>query len=79
VTERRIRDASSPALANAAVDFKSGSLWKCSRPGACGEYRGAAKELSGRTPGPRHTHPEADGGAETLRPAAATLSVDSLI
>lgn len=40
VTERRIRYASSPALANAAVYFKSGSLWKCSRPGACGEYRG---------------------------------------
>jgi hypothetical protein len=42
VTERRIRYASSPALADAAVYFKSGSLWQCApEPGfACREYAG---------------------------------------
>jgi hypothetical protein len=43
-TERRIRYASSPALADAAVYFKSGSLWGCQKepePGFdCGPYRG---------------------------------------
>jgi len=41
-TERRIRYASSPALAEAAVYFKSGSLWGCQKqPGSdCGPYRG---------------------------------------
>lgn len=43
VTERRIRYASSPKLANAAVYFKSGSLWECARKGACGEYKGDVK------------------------------------
>ena len=33
----------SPALSIAAVYFKSGSLWQCSRSGACGEYRGDVK------------------------------------
>jgi len=42
LTERRIRYASSPALADAAVYFKSGSLWQCApEPGfACREYAG---------------------------------------
>jgi hypothetical protein len=41
-TDRRIRYAASPALANAAVYFKSGSLYKCKKdPGEdCGQYRG---------------------------------------
>lgn len=41
-TQRRIRYASSPALKNAAVYFKSGSLYKCRpEPGfTCGKYRG---------------------------------------
>ncbi|MBT8400423.1 MAG: hypothetical protein KJO98_08105, partial [Rhodothermia bacterium] len=41
-TERRIRYAASPALADAAVYFKSGSLYKCKKdPGEdCGKYRG---------------------------------------
>jgi hypothetical protein len=45
LTERRIRYASSPALADAAVYFKSGSLWQCApEPGfACREYAGNAK------------------------------------
>lgn len=42
VTERRIRYASSPALAGAAVYFKSGSLYKCApEPGyTCKKYAG---------------------------------------
>lgn len=42
MTQRRIRYASSPALAKAAVYFKSGSLYKCRpEPGfTCGKYRG---------------------------------------
>jgi hypothetical protein len=45
LTERRIRYASSPALADAAVYFKSGSLWQCApEPGfACREYAGNVK------------------------------------
>lgn len=47
VTERRIRYASSPALAEAAVYFKSGSLWECKpEPGfACREYAGNVKNF----------------------------------
>jgi len=42
MTERRIRYASSPALADAAVYFKSGSLYKCKEEEGftCGNYRG---------------------------------------
>ena len=42
VTERRIRYASSPALADAAVFFKSGSLYKCAREAGfvCRPYAG---------------------------------------
>jgi hypothetical protein len=45
MTERRIRYASSPALADAAVYFKSGSYYKCQEePGfRCGKYRGNVK------------------------------------
>jgi hypothetical protein len=45
MTERRIRYASSPALANSAVYFKSGSLYDCEpEPGFnCGPYRGNAR------------------------------------
>ena len=45
VTERRIRFASAPALADAAVYFKSGSLYECSKePGfSCGQYMGNVK------------------------------------
>ena len=45
VTERRIRYASSPAIANSAVYFKSGSLYKCARePGyQCKPYAGNVK------------------------------------
>jgi len=45
VTERRIRYASSPALANAAVYFKSGSLFECAKePGfICRPYAGNVK------------------------------------
>jgi hypothetical protein len=45
VTERRIRYASSPALAEAAVYFKSGSLFECApEPGfACKPYAGNVK------------------------------------
>ena len=42
MTQRRIRYASSPALSDAAIYFKSGSLYRC-RPEAgfsCGKYRG---------------------------------------
>jgi hypothetical protein len=47
MTERRIRYASSPALASAAVYFKSGSLYDCEpEPGFnCGPYRGNAKNF----------------------------------
>lgn len=42
MTDRRIRYAQSPALAGAAVYFKSGSLYKCDRSKgeACGKYMG---------------------------------------
>jgi len=42
MTERRIRYASSPALADSAVYFKSGSLYKCQEEEGfnCGPYRG---------------------------------------
>jgi len=42
MTERRIRYASSPALADAAVYYKSGSLYKCEKEEGfnCGPYRG---------------------------------------
>jgi len=45
VTERRIRYASSPALAEAAVYFKSGSLYQCApEPGfTCRQYAGNVK------------------------------------
>jgi len=45
VTERRIRYASSPALAGAAVYFKSGSLFECAKePGfVCRPYAGNVK------------------------------------
>jgi len=45
VTERRIRYASSPALQDAAVYFKSGSLYQCKKePGfSCGKYKGNVK------------------------------------
>jgi len=45
VTERRIRFASAPALADAAVYFKSGSLYQCAKePGfVCGQYMGNVK------------------------------------
>ena len=47
MTQRRIRYASSPALKNAAVYFKSGSLYKC-KPDPkfkCGKYRGNVRNL----------------------------------
>ncbi|WP_036152407.1 serine hydrolase [Maribacter forsetii] len=42
ITDRRIRYAQSPALKDAAVYFKSGSLYKCDRSKgeACGKYMG---------------------------------------
>jgi len=40
MTERRIRYASSPALADSAVYFKSGSLYGCLSGTSCGKYRG---------------------------------------
>jgi hypothetical protein len=44
VTERRIRYASAPQLNEAAVYFKSGSLFECNKAlGPCGEYRGNVK------------------------------------
>jgi hypothetical protein len=45
VTERRIRYASSPALSDAAVYFKSGSLYQCKpEPGfTCRQYAGNVK------------------------------------
>ena len=41
-TDRRIRYASAPVLDDAAVYFKSGSLYGCSAslPGSCGDYAG---------------------------------------
>jgi hypothetical protein len=47
VTENRIRYASSPALANAAVYFKSGSLFECApEPGfTCKPYAGNVKNF----------------------------------
>lgn len=47
VTERRIRYASSPALNEAAVYFKSGSLYKCQpEPGfVCLKYHGNKQNL----------------------------------
>jgi hypothetical protein len=47
MTERRIRYASSPALADAAVYFKSGSLYRCKpEPGFdCGKYQGNVENL----------------------------------
>ena len=47
MTERRIRYASSPALFNSAVYFKSGSLYQC-EPEAdfvCKKYHGNVKNL----------------------------------
>jgi len=45
VTERRIRYASSPALKDAAVYFKSGSLYQCKKEAgfSCGKYKGNVK------------------------------------
>ena len=45
VTERRIRYASSPALQDAAVFFKSGSLYSCKEEPdfKCGKYKGNVK------------------------------------
>ena len=45
MTERRIRFASAPALADAAVYFKSGSLYDCEPEAGfnCGPYRGNVK------------------------------------
>ena len=45
LTERRIRYASSPALLEAAVYFKSGSLYSCREEEGfrCGAYRGNVK------------------------------------
>ena len=42
MTDRRIRYAQAPQLRDAAVFFKSGSLYKCdhSKGGDCGKYRG---------------------------------------
>jgi hypothetical protein len=47
MTQRRIRYASSPALAGAAVYFKSGSLYKCKpEPGfECKKYQGNVKNM----------------------------------
>jgi hypothetical protein len=47
MTERRIRYASSPALADAAVYFKSGSLYRCKpEPGfVCRKYQGNVDNL----------------------------------
>ncbi|MGB5463409.1 MAG: hypothetical protein WBM92_08600, partial [Aureibaculum sp.] len=42
MTDRRIRYAQAPQLREAAVYFKSGSLYKCDRSKgeACGKYKG---------------------------------------
>lgn len=47
ITQRRIRYASSPALRDAAVYFKSGSLYRCRpEPGfICGKYMGNVENL----------------------------------
>lgn len=47
MTQRRIRFASSPALRDAAVYFKSGSLYRCKKePGfVCGKYKGSVINL----------------------------------
>ena len=51
VTERRIRYASSPALADAAVYFKSGSLYECGREAGftCKPYAGNVKNFMNST------------------------------
>ena len=51
LTDRRIRYASSPALADAAVYFKSGSLYSCQpEPGfACGKYMGNVRNYMNST------------------------------
>ncbi len=51
VTERRIRYASSPALANAAVYFKSGSLFECAKEAGftCRPYAGNVKNYMNST------------------------------
>jgi hypothetical protein len=51
VTERRIRYASSPALANAAVYFKSGSLYECAKEAGftCKPYAGNVKNFMNST------------------------------
>ena len=47
ITQRRIRYASSPALDDAAVYFKSGSLYRCRREKGfvCGKYMGNVENL----------------------------------
>ncbi len=47
ITQRRIRYASSPALYDAAVYFKSGSYYRCKSEAGfkCGKYRGNALNL----------------------------------
>lgn len=40
MTARRIRYASAPRLQEAAVYFKSGSLYRCKERGSCGKYKG---------------------------------------
>lgn len=47
MTERRIRYASAPALANSAVYFKSGSLYKCKEEEGfkCGAYKGNVRNF----------------------------------
>jgi hypothetical protein len=51
VTERRIRYASSPALANSAVYFKSGSLYECAQEAGftCKPYAGNVKNFMNST------------------------------
>ena len=51
VTERRIRYASSPALAEAAVYFKSGSLFECAKEAGftCRPYAGNVKNYMNST------------------------------
>jgi hypothetical protein len=51
VTERRIRYASSPALAEAAVYFKSGSLYECAKEAGftCVPYAGNVKNYMNST------------------------------
>lgn len=47
LTERRIRYASSPALKNSAVYYKSGSLYKCKKEEnfKCGAYKGNVRNF----------------------------------